>query len=450
MAHGSSIGRTMHKLAAGVLLVIGLMGAGATCRAQAPKNAPANKPPPFKLNTPTANADMDAINARLAKLNQAAANCGSCVKNGGTVDCSGSLKTFDEADAYLKHLSELYNENKAAMDDLLRHIAQYKSQMDEFTARDQAVKDAYNKSKILSDSAKLTLDLISLSDTASALKDASSRLKVGWTMTDTDAVINQFVLKDSTFEAVSGTISTADDLLGARLGGTGSNNKIPQVVSNLQTIKGGFSDLSGAILAARAAYTKAQAIGDPAQKLAAMKGSAKGVLNALAKVGIYFAEKKQAELANEIADNVATGKAHDQMLSDLMAQYNQLVRRMAAIAKAREAARDALHAAISCSGKCPGAMAPSPVAPASDYGGGDLVDYGNGLKSPYTYGEAMRKTNASLAATGKSPSSLDNMCKENDKTPAPQTAAKPAAKKPCPKGGGIAGAIENVACQDSQ
>ncbi|MBV8633253.1 MAG: hypothetical protein JO002_02075 [Burkholderiaceae bacterium] len=436
MAYGPN--RPTWRAAAAIMLSMAAWNAAA----QTPK------PLPFKLNTPSASSDMDSIAGRLGKLQQAGGSCTSCAKNGGTVDCPGAQKAFDEADAYTKHLSELYNENRAAMDDLLRHIAQYKVQMDQFDQRDAAVRDAYNKSKILSESAKLTLDLLSLSDTAKGLKGAMDKLNAGWTMTETDAVINQFVLKDGAFEAVSGTISTADDMLAAQQGGS---SHIPPLVSNLQTIKGGFSDLSGAILGLREAYKKAQALGDPAKKMAAMDGAAKGVLNAIAKVGIYFAEKKQAELADEIADNIGVSKAHDQVLSDLMAQYNQLVHRMAAIARARDAAHEALRAAITCSGKCSGARQPSLVAPASDYGGGDLTNFNDGLFSPYSYGSAMKKTNAAIAGIGKSPAKLDNMCKEKDKQAAPpQNASKPDAKKPCPQSGGLSGAMENVACQESR
>jgi hypothetical protein len=429
----------LQRAATLVPLLAGL-GAGGAGWAQVQKH------PQFKLNTPAANGDMDAIAAHLGKQQQAGTACTSCATNGGKVDCAGAQKAFDEADAYTKQLSELYNENKAAMDDLLRHIAQYKAEMDQFSERDAAVRDAYNKSKILSDSAKLTLDLLSLTDTFKGLKGAMGKLNAGWSVTETDAVINQFVLEDGAFEAVNGAVSAADDLLAAQQGGS---SHIPPLVANMQTIKGGFSDLSGAVLAAREAYKTAQALGDPAKKLAAMDGAAKGVLNAMAKVGIYFAEKKQAELADEIADNIGTGMAHDQMLSNLMAQYNQLVHRMAAIAKARDAAREALRAAIKCAGKCPGVRQPSVVAPASDYGGGDLTDFKDGLFSPYSYGEAMKKTNAIIAGLTKSQAKPDNMCSEKDKPPV-QNAAKPETKKPCAPGTSLAGAMENVACQDSR
>lgn len=443
--------------AALVALALGLHAGSA--RAQAGDTSATRRAPqvqPFKLPLPDQNADMAPIASRLAKLQKAGAECGQCAKADGTVACTGALKAFEEADAYTKHLSDLYNEHEASMDDLLRHIAEYKDMTDKFTARDQDLKNAYNISKILTDSAKLTLDLLSLRDTRNGLNDAMAKLKVGWTLNETDAVINKVLLPDTVFESVSGGVSAIDDLLGSRMFGADPHSLgVPERMAKWQTLKGGLSDLAGAIASARELQRKAAAFGDPWSKTAAASGATKGVLNALAKVLSPIAEKEQAKLKAEIEDNIAPGLAHDEAFRDLMGQYNKLVMRMAAIAKARNAAHDALSAAISCSGKCAGARQPSTIGDKSDYGKGDLRDFGDGLKSPYTYGSAMRKTNMTLAGIGKAPANLDNMCKEKKDeikaaAPAVATPAADKDKKPCERGTGMTGAVLNIACQDSR
>lgn len=427
------------------LAIYGLcaMGAGAVSVEQSPSAA---APAPLALPIPVTDSDLNQAMATAASLKKQATACKQCKDNGGEVACGTASSAATQLDDLRIALYGMQDPLQQAALDVVRNMAQVQADYDTLAHRTDTQRRGLAWSKFLSDSAKITLDVISFSDsTLPTLKKVFTDNPAGITstMSDTQALLAATKMLDSMTEAVTGTISAANDLKAAHVNDSGF---MSQTANRMYTLKSGLTDLSNSIgkyleyskaiseaqAAAKAAKTAADLGKASAQLAQASKAAAemrKGIAGIVSKVGGELADYSQAQLAKEIADNEKLMSASDKVLQDSLSQLARIHDRQAKLQQALDAIRDAAAAGYACAASCAGMLGPKPLPAASGQ----------------SYGASLRSGNiavAALVAKLGSHGTADWCTKK--KTPENTNAG---AKNNCPNGGGLFGNVENVACQ---
>jgi hypothetical protein len=395
---------------------------------------------PAPLPIPADDSDLTHITALAAKLKTQGQECKQCRQNGGSVYCDSAKSTAGNADALRAALYGMKGPLQQAALDAAQHLYQFNKEHQGLNDRNINQKYGLAVSKVLLNSAKVTLDLISLTDTVKGLSEALENSKLPGSVLPVQGVNNLSVVSDPTrdlgqvalaldgiVETASGTISSADDVKSALP--ESKDGFLSKTATTMMTLKGACSDAAGAIRNYQAAMAAYRTGKESAQ---AFTDAGKGVANLLAKALVPVAEKAQEDLADEIANNEYTLQVEDRAMQTIAGDMERTRQRQLALDKALDAVRDAAAASYACASTCSGALGPQPI---------------KGYTPSSQYGQALKDANAKAAAlTSKlvmqAPSDL---CKEKGKDTSGNAAS--GAKANCQPGIGLAGAMEGrVVC----
>lgn len=439
--------RLLRTLLCTVLMV------GACCRVGIAQGKPAGPAkaaaaartiPPLPI--PPDNSDLAKAEALANRLKARGDSCKRCRDGGGDVDCAAATQAVQDADDLRVALYSMQAALKAAMDDLLKHMQQVQADENQRAASDASAKNAQAWSKAALTTGKLAADVASLGQSLDGIKDALKELPKNLTVVpDLNDPIYSGAVKnmDTWFEAASTVVSTGDDVIST------NTPHLPGAVSNVMTVKGAATDLMGAVTT-YSKYEKALQAAKTAKDIAEAGKLAsearKGLVNVALKVGIAMAEYEQKLLQDEIDEYEKVGDANAKLMQQLIGDERNLARRQTALKTALFAARDAATATYGCAARCSGAMPPRPLPapPANE-----------------TYGAALKRVNPELAAVvaRASPRAAQSpVCKDKPKPGVAKKAApsaKPTStatpnqskKTNCVNNGGLAGAINQEACQ---
>lgn len=399
---------------------------------------------------PKSNEDLLTVLHAANLAQRQAAACRQIADSGSqcqlNVPCQGATDLVNSLDNARTSLAAMQPRLQQARKDALLHFQSLQSEYVHNLKNDAAIQKAQAYSKFASDFSKLMFDAASIIDGVQSINDIVQKLKDGDGLNDLDQAILKAKFADQSWEFLAGSQNTIDDLRTAM----GKEGKIPPDVAKVLTVKGGASDVFGALTDFRDKYNELQKESlvnpgafhgpNPAHasgKYSAFRASAKSVGQLLGKVGAWYSDKQQAALMDELAENGRVEGALDQASAAAFADYQRLVNRELALEQALDAIRKAYQLADACAAKCPGSLAPAPVPDTS------AMSYGEALKQYHTKLPSLAQ-DVSAKATAFKP-------KPCDEKPAPKgsAASKPEEQPKCPpREGGLAGAINDVAAQE--
>ena len=419
---------------------------------------------PFITSIPANDSDLDQLIALAGKLKSQAAICKQCRDGGGDMVCSAAKHTAGNADDLRVQLYGMQKLLPEALTDLVNHLNQLQNEYGKLSDRNVNQKIGLAYSKFLSDSAKITLDVISLNDSFTnltsewegaghAVQSLSDPNKIVKNITvaaaKEEATLGQIMKDaDTVAEAVNGAVGAANDIKSAHVNDAGF---LDQATSRLLTVKGGLSDVATAVGGYRArlqaldsansllkaAKTADQLAVASAQVAKATKAAAdlrKGLAGVISKVGGELADYSQGQLANEIANNEEILGATDKAMQGTIAQMQRVHQRQAKLQQAIEAMGSAAAASNGCASTCEGASSLQ-LIPEYPHGAG-------------SYGDRLRASNTRISSLSGALSQQagSHLCQEKQPD---KTATGKDKKGKCVNEGGLTGNTEYIACLDS-
>jgi hypothetical protein len=412
---------------------------------------------PVNLPIPQDDNDLKNIIALAGQLKTQATQCRTCKNNGGSAECGPAVTVANDADVLRVDLYGMLDLTQRPAADIVANMATVQANYDTLADHVDTQRRGLAWSKFLSDSAKITLDVISLNESLASIKT-----EFNGTSTAVPGVKNLFVAPtpaenqtlsdilrqtDTVVEAANGITGAANDLKSAHVNDQGF---LSQNVSRALTVKGGVSDIAGAVRNYQAAVKLAEetqamvkaakTAGDLSQATARLASASKaasdmrkGVLNVIAKVGGELADYSQAQLAKDIENNENELAASDKVLQQGLADLRRIKQRQAMIQRAIDAMGQAAAMANGCAAGCNGAQ-PLRFIPKSGSTSG-------------SYGMDLKNANINIAIQSRKLSGQTgaSLCKE--KKDAGKTATG-GPKTDCKPGHDLTSMMENVACQE--